>query len=391
MRFKIAKLPLLALLTCLLGLGSCSQPEPIIVYGLTLAQRSVVFDAEGGTKLLAVAPFPEDEKWTLEATTQPDWVTLKATAQGVEVTAQPNTSAQVREASFSLVSPDGNFDPYKVEVSQEAATLLEWSTSATDGYKFDSEGGQVAFVVVANAQWSAYSDSEWLTVECNPEEGKVILNATPNTTDEPKSATLTLTIGEGEQMQTIDVAVEQDVRANNPYYKLVGQWEISAAKWFYSPNGSLNSLDYAPNPNDYYLIFDIAEGEYGKTLVMKDFLYPGTEMEVRYNSATGGFVVPFGWSVFSYNVFFYITLVSDRQFSYAAYEVDVVPSEEGNLLTFNMPSVSGFNYVGFGLWTYDEEDNKIAMGSNYRPTMFPMAPITLKKQEVVEATPATNE
>ena len=49
------------------------------------------------------------------------------------------------------------------------------------------------------------------------------------------------------------------------------------------------------------------------------------------------------------------------------------------MITFDMPTVSGFNHVGFGLWTYDENDNKVALGSTYRPTMFPMDEIVLRK------------
>ena len=350
------------------------------MYSLTLSQHSVVFGAEGGEKLLSVVPFPEEEEWSLQVDVQPEWVRLTATDEGVLVSAEANTSTEPREASFTLVSPKGNFEPYDVDIAQEAAEALSWSTSAAENYKFDSEGGEMAFVVVANAEWSVESDSEWLEVECSKEDGRVVLKAARNESEEPLSATLAIVVGEGVQQESREVVVEQDIRANNPYYKLVGQWEITAGKWFYSPNGSLNSLDYAPNPSDYYLVFDMVEGEYGKTLLMQNFLYPGTEMEVRYDSTTGGIVIPFGWSVLSYDVFFYVTLVSDRQFSYASYEVSAEMSEDGTTLTLDMPTVSGFNYVGFGLWTYNDSGNKVAVGSNYRPTMFPMSPIVFRKQ-----------
>lgn len=380
MKFNLRKLPFWALLSGLLFVGSCAKSEPIVVYSLTLSQHSVVFGAEGGEKLLAVAPFPEEEEWSLQVDVQPEWVRLTATDEGVLVTAEANTSTEPREASFTLVSPKGNFEPYDVDIAQEAAELLSWSTSAAESYLFDSEGGEMAFVVVTNAEWSVESDSEWLEVECSKEDGRVVLKAARNESEEPLSATLTIVVGEGVQQESREIVVEQDIRANNPYYKLVGQWEITAGKWFYSPNGSLNSLDYAPNPSDYYLVFDMVEGEYGKTLLMQNFLYPGTEMEVRYDSTTGGIMIPFGWSVLSYDVFFYVTLVSDRQFSYASYEVSAEMSEDGTTLTLDMPTVSGFNYVGFGLWTYNDSGNKVALGSNYRPTMFPMSPIVFRKQ-----------
>ena len=40
-------------------------------------------------------------------------------------------------------------------------------------------------------------------------------------------------------------------------------------------------------------------------------------------------------------------------------EVDVLPNEDVTLLTPDLPTVDGFNYVGFGLWTYDENGGKV--------------------------------
>jgi hypothetical protein len=81
---------------------------------------------------------------------------------------------------------------------------------------------------------------------------------------------------------------------------LVGSWEIRATNWFYATNGSINPLQdstgasYAPEPSQYCLIFDIKEGVYGKSLVMKNFLFPGTSLEVAYDAESGGFTIPFG-------------------------------------------------------------------------------------------------
>lgn len=361
-------------------MSACSEPEPIVVYGVTLSQRSVAFDAEGGQMRVDVVPFPEEEAWTLEGC-EAEWLTVSATDGGVDVVAVANTSPEVRSAAFSIVSPESKFDPYKVTVSQEAAEKVVYTTSAEESYTFDSEGGSFSFSMVSESMWSVTSSEGWLAVEID--ESVVTLSAERHEGDERRVATLTLEVGEGVQQQTLEIAVEQQTVAENKYLNLVGKWEITSDKWFYSPNGSLNSLSYSPNPTDYYLIFDMVEGEYGKTLIMQNFLYPGTELEVRYDSATGGIVIPFGWTVLSYDVFLYMTLVSDRQFSYAAGEVDaVIANEEGTALTLELPTVSGFNYVGFGLWTYNDSGAKIALGSQYRPTMFPMGPIVLRKQNI---------
>ena len=77
-----------------------------------------------------------------------------------------------------------------------------------------------------------------------------------------------------------------------------------------------------------------------------------------------------------------VTLVGDRKFSYASLEVTGTPSSDYNSISLDLPSVDGFNYVGFGLWTYNDNGDKVAFGSRYMPTMFPMGPIVFKKQSL---------
>ena len=312
--FKMLR-ALYAALVALLA-TSCSEPEPIVVYGLTLSQSSVVFDAEGGECLVRVAPFPENEIWKIN-NQLPEWVEAEVVESGVRVTAQANSVSDVRTAQFSIVSPKDRFEPYVVTVSQEGSDMadVDFVTSAAESYTFDSEGGTYRFTVLSNSEWSVVDDAEWLAVEYDRESGVVELSAQPNEGTEGLAATLAILYTLNGEPQSVEIAVAQQTRAENPYLNLLGKWEISATKWYYSPNGSLNSLDYAPSPTDYYLIFDIQQGEYGKTLLMKNFLYPNTALEVRYNSATGGFVIPFGWTVLSYDVFLYITVVQGRKFS----------------------------------------------------------------------------
>lgn len=380
MSLKIKALRFVLIVALALGALSCSKPEPIVVYGLTLSQNSVVFNAEGGEEILEVTPFPAEEPWALNVTA-PEWATIEAVEGGVKVAVGANRSSEVRSAEFSIVSPEERFEAYVVTIAQEAAVLSaeEFSCSAAESYTFDSEGGSRTFTVVYGGEWSVECQSDWLQVEVSDEEGIVELTAEPNVESERKEATLLISYTAGTEHHQQEVSVVQQTREENLYYKLVGKWEITASKWFYSPNGSLNSLDYAPNAADYYLIFDIEEGVYGKSLVMRNFLYPGTALEVRYDSESGGFVIPFGWTVLAYDVFLYITVVNDSQFSYASLEVDAIPSEDYTTLSIEMPTVSGYANVGFGLWTYNDSGNKVALGSNYRPTLFPMNNITFRK------------
>lgn len=362
-------------------LFGCTESDPTYRSQLTLSENSVAFDSGGGIKSIEVKPFPENELWEASCSEAEDWFSFEVSDNSLTVTVDPNHSVESRSGHLTLTSPQGNFDPYEVAVLQEGAAPLEFSTTASD-CSFDSEGGEIIFSVVSNYGWTVEYDVDWLTVIHEVASGRMIVLCKPNESEEQRSAILTMSFGAGDQEQVRDIVVTQGTRAQNPYLKYIGKWEITAAKWYYSPNGSLNSLDYNPDPNDNCLIFDIEEGEYGKTFIMKDFLYPDTSLEIRYDKESGNIVIPFGWTVYSYDTYLYVTLVGSSKFSYASLEVDGIPSEDFSTIDLDLPEVEGFNYVGFGLWTYNDNGDKVALGSRYRPTVFPMAPVVFKKQSI---------
>ena len=364
----------------LVALVGCNDKGPIEVPSLTLSESSVAFASEGGEKFIKVRPFPEGLAWKVVENVSYDWFAIYELTDGVTVIAEPNYSSEVRKGSIELVSPSDEFNPYKLVVVQEAAAELEFSTSLPSSYLFDSEGETVSFATYSSLPVEISGATEWLKVEYDEEARELTFTALQNAGAERRSCEVTISSGAGEQLQVVEIAVEQMTRAENSYLNLVGRWEICANKWYYTTNGSLNELTYSPNQTDYCLVFDIVEGKYGETLIMKNFLYPGTSLEVRYDKDSRGFVVPFGWTVLSYDVFFYITIISGRQFSYASYEVPVVPTQNNGALRFDMPTVSGSNYVGFGLWTYNDNGDKIAFGYSSHPTMYPMGEITLVKR-----------
>ncbi len=375
---------LLVCFTALLAVAvtGCSDPETVVVRGLQLSANGVVFDAGGGEEVVTIAPFPDDEQWQVECAQPQVWFDYQVDGNLLTISVESNPASTYRTASVEVVSPSGAFKPYLISITQESAVEESYfSSSADEEYLFDSQGGAYSFNVISSVVWSVSSSEDWLTVEQNIEQGKVTMVALGNEGDAERSAEVTLSWGEGGEDERLMISVVQQTRADNLYLKLLGKWIITASKWFYSPNGSLNSLDYVPSAADYYLIFDMEQGVYGETLIMKDFLYPGTMLEVRYDKATGGIVIPFGWSVYAYEVFLYITCVGTSSFSYASAEVEAIPSDDFVSLVLDMPSVSGFNYVGFGLWTYSDNGGKQAFGSRSYPTMFPMGDIVFQKYD----------
>ena len=364
---------------CALVIAGCEKPKPMHVYDVQLSTNSVAIGACGGDCRVEVIPYlPSNDSWSVERDGAEEWFSCSVDGNYIVVSIEANELSAVREGSFNVVSAKDSFEPRRILVLQEAADIVDLVVDAPDKHIFDSAASSYIFGVRSNAEWTIETDVEWMTVAAEPKSQRATIAVEANNNDSDRQAEVRIAAGD----KACTIAVTQTTHANNPYYRLIGQWEITASKWFYSPNGSLNSLDYTPNPSDYYLIFDLEETEYAKTLKMRDFLYPGTELEVRYDATTGGIVIPFGWTVLSYDVFFYVTMLNSSQFSYASLEVEAVPNDESTVLTLDMPTVDGFNYVGFGLWTYDENGNKVAVGSNYRPTMFPMGDIQfIKKSE----------
>jgi|GEM_PF-6297044 len=370
---------LLPVLAILLFCGSCSEPEPIVVQSLTLSANSVVFDCKGGEQSVAVSPFPESVEWQITPTAADaeQWYELTKQQNRVVVVAQPNETLSERVSLFYIeVVGESDVEPYAVSVCQEAGRAFDLKTSAPESCLFDSEGDSFTFTVISELQWEATSDSDWLTVERTAERVKVVSAANP---DDKSSRTGKVVVATTDGNESFCLTVEQQSRSQNGYLQLLGQWEITATKWFYSPNGSLNELDYNPSQSQYFLIFDLEQGEYGKTFIMNDFLYPSTSLEVKYDKKGGGIVIPFGWSVLSYDVFLYITLINSNKFSFASLEVETIPSADYATMKLNMPKVEGFSYVGFGLWTYDDSGNKVAFGYRSQPTMFPMGDIVFRK------------
>lgn len=366
---------LIALVGIILVVG-CSRSEQEIVHAIQLSTTGLGFSAEGASHDIVVTPHPTDMEWSVDASTTEGWISYSVDGSMITVMAEPNETSASRTTTFDIVSPQNLFSAITIELSQEAATPTDLMVCAPESYVFDSVASTYTFGVHSDDEWTIEASAEWLTVTAEYEAQRATIAVEANDGDEDRQANVSIEAGD----KSYTIVVTQGTHANNPFYRLLGNWEITAPKWFYSPNGSLNTLEYAPNPSDYYLIFELAEREYGKTFVMRNFLYPGTELEVRYDAETGGIIIPFGWTVLSYDVFLYITLVSSTQFAYASMEVEALPNDEATVLVLDLPEVDGFNYVGFGLWTYDENGNKVAVGSNYRPTMFPMGDVKFVKK-----------
>lgn len=68
-------------------------------------------------------------------------------------------------------------------------------------YAFDAAGGSVTIEVSSNTAWSADKDADWLTLVADENRTQLTVTATPNTTDKPRTAHVTISGGAAESQQ----------------------------------------------------------------------------------------------------------------------------------------------------------------------------------------------
>ncbi len=171
---------------------------------LTLDPGSARFPAEGGSAEITVAT--NRPKW--EAAPDADWLAVEKGDGKLILHAAPNESAESRSAEVAVTAgTDGNTAVQTLTVTQdgiEAATLEVSPLSA----EFLPEGGSAEITVTTNRpEWEAVPDAGWLAVEKS--DGKFILSVGANNGNEPRTATVTVTAGEGPGLKSAAVAVSQ--------------------------------------------------------------------------------------------------------------------------------------------------------------------------------------
>ena len=171
---------------------------------LTLDPDSARFPAEGGSAEITVAT--NRPEW--EAAHDADWLTIEKSDGKFIMHAAANESAEDRSAEVTVeAGADGNTAVQTLTVTQdgiEAATLEVSPLSA----EFPPDGGSAEITVTTNRpEWEAAHDADWLTIEKS--DGKFTLSADANNANEPRTATVTVTAGEGPGLKSAAVAVSQ--------------------------------------------------------------------------------------------------------------------------------------------------------------------------------------
>lgn len=263
-------------LLAMAGCGDETQEEVADV--INLSKRSVAFASGGGSSDIGVAC---PSAW--EASCAETWITLQPNEQTLTVTVEKNLSSEVRESTITVRSAN---DEKTITVRQayvDDPVLID--TTVEDTLEFDSEGESFTFRVETNGEWNAVSSAEWLSVACSSENGTVELSAAKNN-DAHRSAEVTITATRDGDTKSCVVAVEQDSRDENPYYRLLGRYGLYAENWYYG--GQLLGVSGTGS------FCTIEEKEYRKSVNIKDLFTDGTVIEATYDKLTEQLTIVIG-------------------------------------------------------------------------------------------------
>lgn len=169
-------------------------------YTLTLSPTELYFDPAAGVKSFAVAT---NTSWTVLSTVP--WVTIannSGTKDGtVRVQVSANDGDSQRNATVSVVA--GNLQK-NVTITQGYTERFAVSPSSLS---FNVSGSQTTLKITSNSSWRLTTTSSWLSLSKTMGTGNdnVTVNATENTGNQVRTATISLENASGMTVATVEV------------------------------------------------------------------------------------------------------------------------------------------------------------------------------------------
>ena len=186
-------------------------PEDKFVELTNLGEEEYSFPIEGGEEIIS---FKSSEEWNISCSDA--WVFVSqesgpAGYQDVEISVEPNQSAQLRTALL-CVSVDAEHS-FNISVIQETAPVFSVST---DVLEIGPDGGRLTFSVNSNIEYSVSSLSDWVTIEAwNPDEGSVEVLVAAYEGSEDRTGAVRVKSAAGDE---VFVKVNQELYLNDKIY-----------------------------------------------------------------------------------------------------------------------------------------------------------------------------
>ena len=303
---------LTALFLGILSVTGCGKEEPVKeVPEATLSAASLVFDRSASQKTGYVQP--QGDGLAVETVHSSEgWCSAETDGEGkIVVSVSENETESVRRAVVSVAFSDAAVAEKTIAVAQESGNAKILTTTATDGYAFDSRGGEYRFTVEASAEWAAeLVDCEWAGIAVDYDASTVTVTAPANEGDVALTGKVKVMSGDA----SLEYSFTQETVAGNKYLSLLGEYDIYAENWYavtrvYNSKGICYAKGFSgtlrelqdSNIEKYTATFTrtatLVEDKYGISYLLKDFLVKGMAVPVNFSKETGDVEIPSLWNV----------------------------------------------------------------------------------------------
>lgn len=147
-----------------------------------------------------------DEDWIFETQNCP-WLLLEQEGNKIKMTLDPNEEIEDRETTFQLIAGEGGGNPASetIRVTQDRAVYIRVSLKTIPLSPTPTESDKKELAVESNYDWEyiVSENSEWLSAT-KTEQG-LSLTAETNSSGSSRTASITVSAGDGKQNQTEQV------------------------------------------------------------------------------------------------------------------------------------------------------------------------------------------
>ena len=204
-----------AALVAVVAIASCQKENPYQprVKTLSVVSSDLTFSNAGGTGTVVV-----EAEGSVSATSEKAWAQVSVSGKTITVTCEPWDRFETRNAKITITSGDESLD---ITAIQQGIVFFMDGMAITDEFIMSSTSEVYSYVFTSNAEISAESNVEWLTVGYDNEEEIITLTPQENTEMQTRHGSFTLSAGaEGKTYHVVQY----------PAFKETEDWSMALAE-----------------------------------------------------------------------------------------------------------------------------------------------------------------